>query len=195
MGVSGQASRPGRAFTPGERTPGTHWTGGWVSPRAGLDTEAIGKILCPCRGSNPDRPVVQPVVRHYTAWANPAPTDSCLHILIFIKIGPKVTDHLWSPKRVSGAEVTTWAIPFRWVPAWEISLALRSAVCFWQERHVVMLWVHLRTSILSNRPCHLSFIPPKLFWYLITNDDAHFDVVRLRLWTAATKRTYCSSPW
>jgi hypothetical protein len=24
-------------FTPGERTPGTHWTGGWVDPRAGLD--------------------------------------------------------------------------------------------------------------------------------------------------------------
>jgi hypothetical protein len=30
-----------------------------VGPRAGLDTEAKGKILCPCRGSNPDRPVVQ----------------------------------------------------------------------------------------------------------------------------------------
>jgi hypothetical protein len=54
------ASRPGRAITPGERTPGTHCTGGWVGPRAGLDTEATGKILCPCRGSNPDRPVVQP---------------------------------------------------------------------------------------------------------------------------------------
>jgi hypothetical protein len=40
-----------------------------VGPRAGLDTEARGKILCPRRGSNPDRPVVQPVVRHYTAWA------------------------------------------------------------------------------------------------------------------------------
>jgi hypothetical protein len=38
------ASRPGRAFTPGERTPGTHWTGGWVGSRAGLDTEARGKI-------------------------------------------------------------------------------------------------------------------------------------------------------
>jgi hypothetical protein len=37
-----------------------------VGPRAGLDTEARGKILCPRRGSNPDRPVVQPVVRHYT---------------------------------------------------------------------------------------------------------------------------------
>jgi hypothetical protein len=60
---------PRPRFTPGERTPGTHWTGGWVDPRAGLDTEARGKILCPCRGSNPDRPVVQSVVRHYTAWA------------------------------------------------------------------------------------------------------------------------------
>jgi hypothetical protein len=27
------------------------------------------KIHCPRRGSNPDRPVVQPVVRHYTDWA------------------------------------------------------------------------------------------------------------------------------
>jgi hypothetical protein len=36
-----------------------------VGPRAGLDTEDRGEILCPCRGSNPDRPVVQPVVRHY----------------------------------------------------------------------------------------------------------------------------------
>jgi hypothetical protein len=25
------------SFTPGERAPGTHWIGGWVGPRAGLD--------------------------------------------------------------------------------------------------------------------------------------------------------------
>jgi hypothetical protein len=30
------ASRPGR-FTPGERALGTHWLGGWVDLRAGLD--------------------------------------------------------------------------------------------------------------------------------------------------------------
>jgi hypothetical protein len=30
------ASRPCR-FTPGERVPGTHWIGGWVDPRNGLD--------------------------------------------------------------------------------------------------------------------------------------------------------------
>jgi hypothetical protein len=30
------ASRPGR-FTPGERDRGTHWIGGWMDPRGGLD--------------------------------------------------------------------------------------------------------------------------------------------------------------
>jgi hypothetical protein len=30
------ASRPCR-FTPGEIAPGTHWIGGWVGPRVGLD--------------------------------------------------------------------------------------------------------------------------------------------------------------
>jgi hypothetical protein len=56
MGVSGQHhARP--RFSPGERTPGTHCTGGWVVPRAGLDTEIRRKILCLCRGLNPGRPV------------------------------------------------------------------------------------------------------------------------------------------
>jgi len=31
------ASCPG-CFTPMERAPGTHWMGGWVGPRAVLDT-------------------------------------------------------------------------------------------------------------------------------------------------------------
>jgi hypothetical protein len=65
MGVSGQRHAP-TALYPRERTPGTHWTGGWVGPRAGLDTEAREKILCPNRGSNLDRPVAQSVARHYT---------------------------------------------------------------------------------------------------------------------------------
>jgi hypothetical protein len=36
------ASRPG-CFTSRERAPGTHWIGGWVDPRAGLDD--VEKIL------------------------------------------------------------------------------------------------------------------------------------------------------
>jgi hypothetical protein len=47
---------PWPRFIPGERTPGTHWIGGWVGLRAGLDTGARRKILCSCRGSNLDHP-------------------------------------------------------------------------------------------------------------------------------------------
>jgi hypothetical protein len=71
MGASGQRHAPA-ALYPRERTPGTHWIGGWVGRRAGLDAEARRRILCPCRGSNLDRSIVQPVVRHYTAWATAA---------------------------------------------------------------------------------------------------------------------------
>jgi hypothetical protein len=38
------ASRPGR-FTPGERAPYTHWIGGWVGPRAGMDDVDDRKFL------------------------------------------------------------------------------------------------------------------------------------------------------
>jgi hypothetical protein len=44
-------------FTPGERAPGTHWTGGWVGLRTSLDAEARKKILCLYLGSKPGRPV------------------------------------------------------------------------------------------------------------------------------------------
>jgi hypothetical protein len=36
VGGECSASRPGR-FTSVKRAPGTHWIGGWVDPRAGLD--------------------------------------------------------------------------------------------------------------------------------------------------------------
>jgi hypothetical protein len=42
---------------------------GWTP----LCPEDRGKILCPCRGSNPCHPVVQSVVTHYTDWATSAP--------------------------------------------------------------------------------------------------------------------------
>jgi hypothetical protein len=54
-GVSGQRHAPA-ALYPQERTTGTHWIGGWVGLRAGLDTEVNEKILCFCRGSNLGRP-------------------------------------------------------------------------------------------------------------------------------------------
>jgi hypothetical protein len=43
VGGEWSASRPCR-FTPGERDPGTHWIGGWVGPKAGLDDVERRKI-------------------------------------------------------------------------------------------------------------------------------------------------------
>jgi hypothetical protein len=55
-GVSGQRHAPA-ALYPRERNPGTHWTGGWVGSKAGLDTEVRGKISCLCQGSTLGHPV------------------------------------------------------------------------------------------------------------------------------------------
>jgi hypothetical protein len=56
---------PRPRFTPGERTTGTHWIGGWVGPRAGLDAGLEEKTSAPAGDRTP---ILQPVVRHYTAW-------------------------------------------------------------------------------------------------------------------------------
>jgi hypothetical protein len=45
------------ALYPRRKTPGTYCTGGWVGPRARLDTEARGKILSPLPGIERRSPV------------------------------------------------------------------------------------------------------------------------------------------
>jgi hypothetical protein len=56
-------------FTPGERGPGTHWIGGRVGPRAGLNDVEKKKFLSLPRL---DPSVVQPVASRYTDYAIPA---------------------------------------------------------------------------------------------------------------------------
>jgi hypothetical protein len=60
------ASRSDR-FTPTERVPGTHWIGGWVGPRAVLDT-VKRKIPSPRRESNPRTLIDHPVAQCYTEY-------------------------------------------------------------------------------------------------------------------------------
>jgi hypothetical protein len=50
-------------FTLRKSAPGTHWIGGWVDPRTGLDGV----------DSNSDLSVVQPVASRYTDYAIQAP--------------------------------------------------------------------------------------------------------------------------
>jgi hypothetical protein len=61
------ASRPGRALPSGKGPPvPIVQEAGWA-PEPVWTQRLEEKSFCLCRGSNPDRPVVQPVVRHYTA--------------------------------------------------------------------------------------------------------------------------------
>jgi hypothetical protein len=56
MGMNGQCHAPGALQPLGM----DHWTGGWVGPRAGLETEARGKFLLPLVGMehlSPGHPV------------------------------------------------------------------------------------------------------------------------------------------
>jgi hypothetical protein len=54
--VSGKHHVPAVLY-PQERSPSTHWIGGWVGLRASLDTWARMRILYPCQGLNPGCPV------------------------------------------------------------------------------------------------------------------------------------------
>jgi hypothetical protein len=44
VGGEWSGSRPSH-FTPGEKAPGTHWIGGWLNPRVGLDDVEKRKFL------------------------------------------------------------------------------------------------------------------------------------------------------
>jgi hypothetical protein len=53
-----------RRFTPGDRASGTHWVGGWVDLRAGLDDLEKRKFLT-LPGLELRPSVVQPVASRY----------------------------------------------------------------------------------------------------------------------------------
>jgi hypothetical protein len=67
------ASRPGRALPPGKGSEvSIILETGWA-PEPVWTQRLKDKFFCLCQGSNPDRPTVQSVARHYTDWATPTP--------------------------------------------------------------------------------------------------------------------------
>jgi hypothetical protein len=70
-----------RPLYPQGKSPGTHWIGGWVGPRAILDTVVKRKILSPHRKSNSRTSIIQPVANCYTDWVITAVLrNKCLYI-------------------------------------------------------------------------------------------------------------------
>jgi hypothetical protein len=62
MEVSDQLHVPA-TLPPEERAPDTHWMGGWVGSIAILDVVVKREIPSPCRESNPNTLIVQPVAQ------------------------------------------------------------------------------------------------------------------------------------
>jgi hypothetical protein len=71
-GMSGQRHTTAPLYR-WDTAPVTHWIGGWVGFRAGLDTEARGKYFS---STGDHAPVAQSEARRYTYGATPAP-DFC----------------------------------------------------------------------------------------------------------------------
>jgi hypothetical protein len=85
-------------FSPGKRTTGIHWMGGWVGPRTGLDTEVRGKSLLPLPGIelwSPGHPVCSQTLYW---WNYLAPEernyiikflmlqDACMTLMFYVKV-------------------------------------------------------------------------------------------------------------
>jgi hypothetical protein len=68
MGLSGQRHAPVALLAPVPIVQEAAW-----APEPVWTQRLEEKSFAPAGDRNPDRPVVQPVVRHYTDWANPAP--------------------------------------------------------------------------------------------------------------------------
>jgi hypothetical protein len=67
--VSGKRDAPPR-FNPGENPPITHWIGGWVGPRTGLETVEQRTFSWHCWDSNFYPSAVQPVPNYYVPPSN-----------------------------------------------------------------------------------------------------------------------------
>jgi hypothetical protein len=80
------------ASYPGRFTPGTHGIGGWLGPRAGLNSVDMRKTFC---SAGERTPAVQPVARRYIDWAM---EDSTTYIPALICSHPSVLPQVTTSK-------------------------------------------------------------------------------------------------
>jgi hypothetical protein len=137
-----------------------------VGPRAGLDTEARGKILCPCRGSNPDRPVVQPV-RHYTAWANPAPRGFISHLNIMTGVLVTRNEYKYHSTLLQHFDASSKFQLYNPIPNYKVNIARK--IKSWKK--MTLNWRHVASSLQrSQKKLNL------MSWTVISNNTKRVEV-------------------
>jgi hypothetical protein len=167
MGVSGQRHAPAALYPRGKnpRYPLDRRLGGWVGPRTGLDAGARRKI-CPCLGSNLDRQIVQPVVRHYTAWATAVP-----YVHIFCSTFCSLDEIQWISSGRSENHASLILIQYRIARKHGHVDSRRTPFClrnltkqlrgFWKKRHtskIKLLWKSIKTFPASELVKNFYFV-------------------------------------
>jgi hypothetical protein len=95
VGDEWSASRPSR-FTPWDRVTGTHYIGGWVGPRTGLDDVQKRKNLAPAETGTPTPPPSNPVASRCTDLNDATPILSLILCSMYVYIRKIYNaQHLW----------------------------------------------------------------------------------------------------
>jgi hypothetical protein len=124
-------------FSPGEGILGTHCAGGWVGPRAGVDTDVTGKVLSPLPGiepRSPGRPVRSQTLLWLSYPSHQIHTYCRKFLRKFIMINlltDEVYSNSWSDVATDGLRCTEWKgsnlIGLHW-SVFKILLAIKWAV-------------------------------------------------------------------
>jgi hypothetical protein len=98
-GVSGQRHAPA-ALYPRGKASGTHCTGGWVSLRAGLDTQARGKTRLSPPGIEPRLPdsPARSQTLYRLSYPTPAPNQQ---VNLICTIEQEHGEGMWSGEKIS----------------------------------------------------------------------------------------------
>jgi hypothetical protein len=124
---------------------GTQWIGSWAGLRAGLDTEARGKILCLCH--------VQSVVRHYTDWATPTPEVQGMR-----KDGVQIQDDWrWFGFYLRQSLIKSRVFELHWrVPNTSfVKQALRVSLLFREKRSMNFVLLCILKTLALTKRCFL----------------------------------------
>jgi hypothetical protein len=159
MEVNGQLHAPA-ALPPRKYPPVTHWIGGWVDPRVGLDAVEKRKLL-QCRESNPGRPARNPSL-YRLSYPNSSLTCKAGNFFIgWVTISlcfARTSDNQHVDggfgRRCNRFTAKKWIIVWTSLPCWTDNLPHFSSNCYSSVDIVLILYrVHLswwRKKQLTN---------------------------------------------
>jgi hypothetical protein len=182
---------PRPRFTPGERTPRTHWAGGCVGLSVGVDTEAKGKILSPLPGIEPWSPG-RPA-RRQTLYPLSYPADTRLEHTAEITETPCTRDRHFEigsslrPYKATAVHTLHPIYAANRMSFWNLFLfqcmLLKVTLIWFPFVNETCSHLHEHVSFKNNRYC--SSVSPHLIHQVSPHDK------EVRVWFSGSAKTNC----